>query len=62
MALYDTGLPGSDFDCDICGDFGMCEYDVTFTDFTKAELCADCLEREEGEGKVLLSARFAGLN
>jgi hypothetical protein len=52
---------GSQFDCDICGDFAMCEYDVTFTDFTKAELCEDCLEREERDGRVLMSARFAGL-
>jgi hypothetical protein len=62
MALYNTGLPGSDFDCDICGDFGMCEYDVTFTDFTKAELCESCLAMSERDGRVLLSARFAGLN
>ena len=51
----------SEFDCDICGDFGMCEYDVTMTDFTKAELCEDCLEREERAGNVLMSTRFAGL-
>lgn len=62
MALYDTGLPGSDFDCDICGDCGMCEYTVTFTDFTKAELCGDCLAMSERDGRVLMSSRFAGLN
>lgn len=62
MALHDTGLPGSDFDCDICGDCGMCEYTVTMIDFTKAELCADCLAREEREGQIIMSVRFAGLN
>lgn len=62
MALYDTGLPGSDFDCDICGDFGMCEYTVTLIDFTQAELCSDCLASEERDGRVITSMRFAGLN
>jgi hypothetical protein len=52
---------GSQFDCDICGEFAMCEYDVTFTDMSKAELCESCLEMEEREGKVLMSARFKGL-
>lgn len=51
----------SEFDCDICGDCGMCEYEVTFTDMTKAELCESCLEGEERNGKVLMSARFKGL-
>jgi hypothetical protein len=51
----------SEFDCDICGDQGMCAYDVTFFDFTKAELCESCLESEERDNRVLMSQRFAGL-
>jgi hypothetical protein len=51
----------SEFDCDICGDQGMCAYNVTFTDMTKAELCSDCLEREEHEENVLMSSRFLDL-
>lgn len=51
----------SQFDCDICGDQGMCEYTVTMFDFTKCELCADCLAREERDNRVLMSVRFAGL-
>lgn len=53
---------GSQFDCDICGDQGMCEYAVTFFDFTKAELCEDCLKREERDNRVLMSQRFVGVN
>lgn len=52
---------GSQFDCDICGEFAMCEYEVTLTDMSKVELCEECLEREESAGKVLMSARFKGL-
>lgn len=52
---------GSPFDCDICGDQGFCEYDVKFFDFTKAELCEDCLASEEKAGRVLMSSRFVGL-
>lgn len=49
------------FSCDICGDCGLAEYQVTFFDFTKGELCADCLTMEEKDNRVLLSQRFAGL-
>lgn len=49
------------FSCEICGDFGLREYDVKMFDFTHLELCEDCLEREEKAGRVLMSTRFAGL-
>ena len=48
------------FSCEMCGN-ALCAYDVTFIDFTKAELCSDCLEVLEQDGKVLMSSRFAGL-
>lgn len=50
---------GSQFDCDICGDFAMCEYEVTYFDMSTAELCHDCMESEQG--KLLMSQRFVGL-
>jgi hypothetical protein len=52
---------GSPFDCDSCGDLGFCEYDVTFTDLHKEELCESCLEMFEKDGIVLMSSRFVGL-
>lgn len=32
----------SEFDCDYCGQFGMCEYTVVTKDDTTVELCEDC--------------------
>lgn len=52
---------GSPFDCDICGEFGFCEYDVKFFDLTTAELCEDCLERERKANRVITATRFVGL-
>ena len=48
------------FSCEMCGN-ALRGYEVTLTDFTKVELCGDCLEHLEESGKVLMSARFAGL-
>ena len=48
------------FSCEICEE-GLQEYAVTFFDFTKAGLCADCLAMEEKDNRVLLSQRYAGL-
>lgn len=48
------------FSCEICEE-GLREYAVTLFDFTKVELCADCLKMEEKDNRVLLSQRFAGL-
>jgi hypothetical protein len=53
---------GSPFDCDSCGDLGFCEYDVTFTDLHKEELCESCLEMFEKDGIVLMSSRFVGVS
>lgn len=47
------------FSCDICGDQGLQEYEVTYFDMTTAELCHDCMEMEQG--KLLMSQRFVGL-
>lgn len=49
------------FSCDRCGEFALAEYEVTFTDMHKEELCEDCLASCENEGAVLMSARFPGL-
>lgn len=49
------------FSCDSCGDCGLQEYEVTFTDFHKEELCGDCLAMFEKDGIVLMATRFAGL-
>lgn len=49
------------FSCEICEDFGMREYAVTMFDFTKCELCEDCLAMEEKAGRVLMATRFPGL-
>lgn len=51
----------SEFDCDYCGDQGMCEYKVTLFDMTKVELCEDCLDRESRADRVIVSQRFVGL-
>ncbi len=47
------------FSCDICGDCGLAEYEVTYLDMSNAELCHDCMEMEQG--KLLMSQRFVGL-
>lgn len=49
------------FSCDCCGDNALQEYEVTFTDFHKEELCEDCLAMFEKDGIVLMSKRFVGL-
>lgn len=48
------------FSCEMCGE-GLRGYEVTFTDFEKAELCEDCTETMREDGKVLLASRFVGL-
>lgn len=49
------------FSCEVCGDNGLREYEVTFTDLHKEELCGDCLAMFEKDGVVLMSSRFVGL-
>lgn len=48
------------FTCECC-DNEMRAYDVTLTTMQKFEVCGDCLEILEEDGKVLLSQRFIGL-
>lgn len=49
------------FSCDSCGDLALAEYQVTMFDFTKCELCEDCLAIDEKANRVLISVRFPGL-
>ena len=49
------------FSCDSCGDNALAEYNVTMFDFTKCELCEDCLEIDTKAGRVLYATRFVGL-
>lgn len=49
------------FSCEVCGDNGLREYEVTFTDLHKEELCESCLTMFEKDGVVLMSSRFVGV-
>lgn len=49
------------FSCEMCEN-EMQAYDVTLLDFTKFEVCGDCLEALEKNNQVLMSSRFVGLH
>jgi hypothetical protein len=49
------------FDCDICGDFAMAEYNVDTKDMGNLELCEDCLIDAKREDNVIKYGKFAGV-
>lgn len=52
---------GSEFDCDVCGEFAMCEYSVKTKDMGYVELCEDCLLDAQREDNVITYGKFAGV-
>lgn len=49
------------FECECEGCYDSAEYDTTFTDMTKAQICESCLDYLTEQGMVLMSARFKAL-